>query len=118
MEAIGKHVSVCLLALIAAVPACEPTRSSVPNQPSASAAVSASPLALAARVIRTHDDLHADLVAEIPGFGGMYYDEASVLNVNLQQPGLIDLVRPALAKHLSRGPRRSQAWLAKVTRDA
>lgn len=52
--------------------------------------------------LRTMDDDFVDLVKEVPGFGGMYFDEEGRLNVHLKEPGGASAARGAIARVLAR----------------
>lgn len=63
--------------------------------------------------VRTIDDEFADLVASVPGFGGMYMDENGRLNINLTNPeiAISDAAVARVLERLGQG-RRSGLLLA------
>jgi hypothetical protein len=93
---------------------CERDAPVVPAKPSATSipavAVRAGPL----RTVRTIDDEYADLVDEIPGFGGLFYDDAGTLTAYLKDPTTLASARSAVAAFLGSKARGNSRRLAQI----
>jgi hypothetical protein len=64
--------------------------------------------------VRTMDDDLADLVDQIPGFGGLFYDASGALTVQLTDPGRLTEARAAVAEFLGRRAAGHPGRLAQI----
>ena len=91
------------LGLVLLVAACSPERHIAPTEEPLPPAVRAASSTASAGAIRTLDDEYADLVDEIPGFGGLYYDADGTPVIYLKSPATLGSARTRVAAHLERG---------------
>ncbi len=65
----------------------------------------------------TSDDQYAALVDEVPGFGGMFYDETGTLTIYLKDPSRLASARPSVAAFLAKRVQGIPSRLSKVGGD-
>jgi len=65
-------------------------------------------------LVRTLDDEFSDLAGEVPGFGGLYYDDDGTLTVRLKDTGRADAARSPVSAFLARQAGRSSVRLGQI----
>lgn len=79
------------------------------------ATAGSAPSLITAGTARTLDDEFADLVAEIPGFGGLYYDADGAPVVYMKNPSQLNGARARVAAFLGRGAHGNTSRLMQIT---
>ncbi len=104
-----------LAGLLLVVAACAPDSTGSPTESQPSFAAGDRPVRLGS--VRTIDDEFSDLVGEVPGFGGLFYDESGVLTVYLKDPARLNQSRAPLQAFLARGAAGNVSRLGQIAGD-
>ncbi len=110
---VGRRFAAAPFLLLLALTACD-NRTVAPSDDAMSPTFNTAGQPGASGLVRTLDDEFSDLAGEVPGFGGLYYDDDGTLTVRLKDTGRADAARSPVSAFLVRQAGRSPARLGQI----